>query len=345
MKRLSPIALLSLLQLTVSVLAVSAEEIESVLIRHFPTVSEGPEFEHSSQVTNLSLFNDVTVRAQNSASDWISSHSCTDMNCTSTCESAFGGEEPCCGNLRLSEFNIYPTFSYAGDDAATYNEFEFASHMDLGPFAVENRTVMNVADLPSSIVLGPTNPTADPLAGGTGGSSIPTRSNGFGDILSGTFFSLRDHEANYELGIGPVLTFPTASSSGLGSEVYTAGPGVHFSTEIETLTLGFFLWQSWSFGGPNRAKVVNQLFGKPFLIYELTEEWQLVYIPLGMSHSWKKPSGQRTTIPIGGGLRRLFDLGDHKLGLQAQAFSYVSRKKADPEWELRFTIEFLFDES
>jgi len=32
------------------------------------------------------------------------------------------------------------------------------------------------------------------------------------------------------------------------------------------------------------------------------------------------------------------------MGLQMQAFDYVARKKTDPEWELRFTIEFLFDE-
>jgi hypothetical protein len=31
------------------------------------------------------------------------------------------------------------------------------------------------------------------------------------------------------------------------------------------------------------------------------------------------------------------------VGLQCQAFDYVATKKSDPEWELRFTIEFLFD--
>ena len=63
-----------------------------------------------------------------------------------------GGCCHCCKRVddrrfRLTEFNIYPTFSYLGDQSATYNEFEFASHTDLGFLEMENRTVLNVADL------------------------------------------------------------------------------------------------------------------------------------------------------------------------------------------------------
>ena len=64
--------------------------------------------------------------------------------------------------IRLSEFNIYLTVSYLGDLSATYTEYEFASHTDLGWLEMENRTVLNVADLPSGIRLGPTNPGDDP---------------------------------------------------------------------------------------------------------------------------------------------------------------------------------------
>jgi hypothetical protein len=151
------------------------------------------------------------------------------------------------------------------------------------------------------------------------------------------------HEQKTHLGVGPVLTFPTASNPILGSEQYTAGPGVHFSTEIGRLTAGFFLWQSWGFGEAAGQTTVNQLFGKPFLIYEVSEKWNLVYIPLGMSHSWDAPSGDNWTVPVGGGVRRLFEIRGQKMGLQFQAFDYVARKSKDPEWELRATIEFLFD--
>lgn len=258
------------------------------------------------------------------------------IDCDTCCEAGSWFDYGCDSRFRLAELNIYPTFSYQGQKSATYNEFEFASFTDLGCWEMENRTVLNVADLPSTIRLGPTNP-----GGETAFQDV--RASGFGDVLSGFFFGRKGAHENYHLRVGPVLTFPTASDDILGSGQYTAGPGVHFSTEIGRLTAGFFLWQSWGFGYDATHKRVNQLFGKPFLIYELTEKWNLVYIPLGMSHSWEGEPGKDWTVPIGGGVRRLFHIGHQKMGLQAQLFDYVARKKYDPEWEFRMTIEFLFD--
>jgi hypothetical protein len=73
-------------------------------------------------------------------------------------------------------------------------------------------------------------------------------------------------------------------------------------------------------------------------------KWNLIYIFLGLSHSWEAKSGEDWTVPLGGGLRRLFYLGEQKMGFQTQVFDYVARKPADPEWEVRMTIEFLFGE-
>ena len=237
----------------------------------------------------------------------------------------------------MSEFNTYLTASYLGDLSATYTEFEFASHTDLGWLEMENRTVLNVADLPSAISMGPTNPGDDP-------ATVGVRASGFGDILSAFFFSRKGAHQNCHLGIGPVITFPTATDDILGARQWTIGPGTHFSAELGKLSAGFFLWQSWKVGGSSASKPVNQLVGKPFLLYELSEKWNLVYIPLSLSHSWNAKSGEKWTVPVGGGVRRLFQCGDKKVGLQCQAFSYAARKPQDPEWELRFTIECLLDD-
>lgn len=238
--------------------------------------------------------------------------------------------------FKLTEFNIYPTFSFLDDQVGNYCEFEFASKTQLGRFELENRTVMNVADLPGTIKLGAGNPDLGP-------GTVNVRGNGFGDILSGFFFSRKARQKKSYLGIGPVVTMPTASNELLGSDQWTLGPGAHFSTEIGRLSTGFFIWQSWGLTNDPAKKAVNQLFGKPYFIYAVSEKWSLIYVPLGLSHSWKSPSGDDWTVPIGGGVRRLFRMGDKKVGLQFQAFDYVARKPTDPEWELRCTIEFLFD--
>ncbi len=241
--------------------------------------------------------------------------SCDDFTACDSCDGPAFHVTRCCSRFKLTEFNIYPTFSYLKDDSATYNEFEFASITDLGWLEMENRTILNVADLPGTIKIGPQNPTTGLPA------TQDIRSSGFGDILSGFFFSTRGaHEKKTHLGLGPVWTFPTASSGLLGSEQYTVGPGAHFSTECERMTLGFFLWQSWGFGRDSSVKQVNQLNGKPFIIYELTEKLHAIYIPLGLSHSWEGKGGDDWTVPVGGGLRRLFEVHGQQMGFQMQAF-------------------------
>lgn len=262
--------------------------------------------------------------------------SCDAVTCCESANACFFNKR-CDSRFKLTEFNIYPTFSYLDDKAASYNEFEFASITDLGWIEMENRTIMNLTDLPSTIKIGPTNP-------GGSGTTSNVRASGFGDVLSGFFFSPRgSHEQKTHLGLGTVITFPTASDDLLGSNQYSAGPGAHFSTEKGRLTAGFFLWQSWGFGGDSSSGRINQLFGKPFFLYELNEKWDAVFIPLGMSHSWDKPNGDDWTVPLGGGLRREFDCGNRKLALTTQMFDYVARKSKDPEYELRFTIEYIFD--
>ena len=258
------------------------------------------------------------------------------VECSDVCDLRLRCDDECDSRFRLAEITIYPTFSYRGVQSATYNEFEFASFTDIGCWEMENRTVLNVADLPSTIKLGPTNPGGGPTLRGV-------RASGFGDILSGFFFGRKGAHEGYHLRVGPVWTFPSATDEILGSGQWTVGPGVHYSTEIGRLTAGFFLWQSWGFAIDDSRGRVNQLFGKPFFIYELTEKWNLVYIPLGMSYSWEKPGKDAWTVPVGGGVRRLFTLWGQKMGFQAQLFDYVARKKYDPEWEFRMTIEFMFD--
>lgn len=281
-----------------------------------PTVISNDEYEHSS-------------------SNWTANSETT--QCGDKFESRIldGCRES--SRFRFTEFNIYPTFSFLDDQVGNYTEFEFASHTDLGPFELENRTVLNVADLPGAIKLGPTNPGGSP-------ATANVRGNGFGDVLSGFFFSRKNRPGKSHFGVGPVVTFPTASNEIIGSRQWTIGPGAHYSTEIGRLTTGFFIWQSWGLTDDPSRKPINQLFGKPFFIYEFNRKWNLICVPLGLSHSWKSSGGDNWTVPVGGGLRRLFEVQGQKMGIQVQAFDYVARKPKDPEWELRFTIEFLFGE-
>ena len=99
-----------------------------------------------------------------------------------------------------------------------------------------------------------------------------------------------------------VCLTPLADDEPLGSGKWNLGPGVHLTYHKDKLSAGLFLWNFWSVGGDSDRKNVNQMTMKPYFIYNLTDKWNVLYIPLGISASWDKPSSQRWKIPLGGGL-------------------------------------------
>ena len=64
-----------------------------------------------------------------------------------------------------------------------------------------------------------------------------------------------------------------------------------------------------------------------------------------MTANWEAKSGQQWTVPVGGGVGRLFKLGGQPIDAQIQAFSNVEKPtRFSSDWQLRFQIKFLFPE-
>ena len=51
---------------------------------------------------------------------------------------------------------------------------------------------------------------------------------------------------------------------------------------------------------------------------------------------------QPVTLPLGGGVGKLFKVGPQPINTQLQAFGNAARTEFGPKWELRFQIQFLF---
>ena len=110
---------------------------------------------------------------------------------------------------------------------------------------------------------------------------------------------------------------------------------------MRKLTPGSLLGRPWGWGDNSSAKGVNQLVGECFVLYDSNEEWNVVYVPRSFSGSWYRPQVKGWAVPRGGGVRRLFEVADQKMGFQTQVFGYLARKN-DSDWELRVTIELLY---
>jgi len=48
------------------------------------------------------------------------------------------------------------------------------------------------------------------------------------------------------------------------------------------------------------------------------------------------------TVPVGGGLGKIFHIGKQAMNAQVQGFSNVEHPHFGPDWTLRFSLTFLF---
>jgi hypothetical protein len=72
--------------------------------------------------------------------------------------------------------------------------------------------------------------------------------------------------------------------------------------------------------------------------YNLPDGWYLSSVPI-ITADWEASSGNQWTVPVGGGVGKLFKL---PINTQLQAFYNVERPQFAADWQLRFQLQFLF---
>jgi hypothetical protein len=97
----------------------------------------------------------------------------------------------------------------------------------------------------------------------------------------------------------------------------------------------------WSYAGDDDRSNVNQFLLQYFINYNLPDGWYLTSSPV-ITANWEAESGNRWTVPFGGGLGRLFRIHKLPVNTQLQAFYNVERPDSAANWSLRFQFQFLF---
>lgn len=182
------------------------------------------------------------------------------------------------------------------------------------------RTIIPVIDQPSP-------------AQGIGSAS------GLGDINPTFFFSPAKSD-ELVWGLGPSLTFPTATDPLLGSGMYSAGPAVVAFLKTGPWRTGVIANNQWSYAGWG-PQSVNQMTLQPILTYNFSDGWYLVSSPI-ITADWMASSSDRWTVPVGGGFGKLQKFGKLPVNFQLQAFYNVESPKNGADWQLRFQMQFLF---
>jgi hypothetical protein len=218
------------------------------------------------------------------------------------------------------------------DDANTLG-LELESYFTFGSTQIKNIAYVEVADHPRAI---PGQPQGNPLP--EIGSAT-----GISDLLTGFWISKQGgHHGKHHFAPGIAFQFPTATSETLGSGKWSVGPSLDYEYESGDLFAGAIALQIWSFAGDEDRKDVSMLMIKPFVYYTLSERWDLMYVPYGISVYWNKPSGEQVYFPIGGGGQYKTHLGSLGMNLGAQLFYNVVRPTKGTVWDLRFVVEVVF---
>jgi hypothetical protein len=164
---------------------------------------------------------------------------------------------------------------------------------------------------------------------------------GLGDINATLFFS-PSKAGKLTWGVGPVFSIPTATDEVLGSEKWGAGPSVVALTIQGPWVVGILANNLWSFAGSDHRQDVNQFLTQPFINYNMANGWYISSAPIITANWEAKRSGDTWTLPLGGGVGKIFKIGKQPMNGQIQAFYNVHKPKYAADWTLRLQLQFLF---
>jgi len=172
------------------------------------------------------------------------------------------------------------------------------------------------------------------------GKPANDRKTGIGDINYSVFLSPAKPKGAI-WGIGPSITLPTASEAQLGSEKWSAGPTGVVLLQPKWGTYGALVRQLWSFSGEDDRSDVNQILIEPFINYNLEGGWYLI-TDMIITANWDADSSQRWTVPLGGGIGKLFKIGNQPINSRIEAYYNVEKPDGAPDWQASFQFQFLF---
>jgi len=168
------------------------------------------------------------------------------------------------------------------------------------------------------------------------------RTNGLGDVQFSAFLSPAN-PGGWIWGVGAIAQLPTHSDPLLGNNNAGLGPTfvvLHLS-KGDPWVYGVLVNNVWSLGTSSSAPAYSNGLIQPFVNYNLPEGLYLTSSPI-MSVNWKADVSQRWTVPVGGGVGKIFHLGRLPVNTQLSAYYNAVRPDFAPNWQLRAQVQLLF---
>jgi len=171
-----------------------------------------------------------------------------------------------------------------------------------------------------------------------------SRVNGIGPTDFSAFLSPADPKGGVIWGAGPIIQIPTTSDSALGSYRWGVGPSfvlLHLD-KGDPWVYGFLVNNVWAVGTGGGGAYNNFLL-QPFINYNFQEHpgLYLTSAPI-MTADWRADTSNKWTVPLGGGIGKIFHLGRLPVNTQISAYYNVIKPEFGPNWQIRAQVQLMF---
>jgi len=156
-----------------------------------------------------------------------------------------------------------------------------------------------------------------------------------------TFFLSPEYGRGFYWGLGPIVSFPTATNSALGTHAWGTGPSVAFVKKDQgPWVLGAVVNNVWTFSS-NPSNKSDKFLLNPFFSFHFDEGWSIGSSP-NITANWNA-NGDKWTVPLGGGFGKVVRVEGQPVKLAIDAYYNVIRPKpGNDQVVIQFTLTFLF---
>ena len=167
------------------------------------------------------------------------------------------------------------------------------------------------------------------------------RTTGLGDLQITAFLSPANPGA-WIWGVGAITQQPTHSDPLLGNNNSGYGPSavVLHLEKGSPWVYGFLANNVWSSNNSNAPSYNNGLI-QPFLNYNFKGGLYLTSSPI-MTVNWQAKGPNQWTVPMGGGVGKIFHFGRLPVNSQFAGYYNVARPDFAPNWQIRLQVQLMF---
>jgi len=166
--------------------------------------------------------------------------------------------------------------------------------------------------------------------------------HGIGDTVFTAFLSPAN-PGHWIWGAGPVVQIPTHNSKELGNDNWGMGPSfvVLHLERGSPWVYGVLMNNVWSTSKDHQGGSYNNGLMQPFINYNFKGGLYLTSAPI-LTVDWKASNKDMWTVPIGGGVGKIFHLGKLPVNSQIGAYYNVEKPEFGADWQLRAQVQLMF---